>query len=65
MEVQRNTDGDTPSMYVPVNIFLVMLGRFPGLNQYYAMKMKCLAQAHNIVSWMRSVAFSLALYHLS
>ena len=34
-------------LYVPVNDFPVMSGRFPGLNQYKAMKMKCLVQVHN------------------
>ena len=34
-------------LYVPVNNFSVMSGHFPGFNQYYAMKMKCLAQGHN------------------
>ena len=34
-------------LYVPVNNFSVMLGRFPGLNQFMAMRMKCLAQGHN------------------
>ena len=34
-------------LYVPVINLSVISGRFPGLNQYYAMKMKCLAQGQN------------------
>ena len=33
--------------FVQVSKFSVTSGRFPGLNQYKAMKMKCLAQGHN------------------
>ena len=31
-------------LYVLVNNFSVIFGRFPGFNQYSAMGMKCLAQ---------------------
>ena len=34
-------------LYIPVNNFSVMWGCFPGLNQYIAIKMKCLARGHN------------------
>ena len=34
-------------LYVPVNIFSVILGRLHGFNQYLAMGMKCLVQGHN------------------
>ena len=40
-------------LYVPVNNFSVMLGRFPWLNQYLAIKTKCLAQGHNTVPLVR------------
>ena len=37
-------------LYVPVNNFSVMSKYIPGLNQYEAMKMKCLVQGHNTVT---------------
>ena len=40
-------------LYVPVNNFSVMLGRFPGVNQYKAMKMECLAQECNTTPRVR------------
>ena len=47
-------------LYVPVNNFSVMSGRFPGLNQDQAMKVKRLAQGHNTAPMV-----SPALYQLS
>ena len=40
-------------LYVPLNIFSVMLERFAGLNQYKAMKMKYLVQGHNTAPLVR------------
>ena len=34
-------------LYISVNNFSIMLGCFPGLKQYKAVKIKCLAQGHN------------------
>ena len=45
--------------YVPVNNFSVMSGRFYGLNQYLAMNMTCLAQAHNSAPLVRFASATL------
>ena len=41
------------TVMVLINNFSVILGRFPGLNQYYAMGMKCHAQGHNTAPCVR------------
>ena len=40
-------------LYIPVNIFSVMLGRLPGLNRRIKQRVKCLAQGHNTVPQVR------------
>ena len=40
-------------LYVPVNTFSNMSGRFPGLNHYKAIQRKCLAQGHNTTPLVR------------
>ena len=40
-------------LYIPVNNFSVKAGHFPELNQYSAMKIKCLAQGHDTTPLVR------------